>query len=175
MNQQSLFAENRPIGTVFLVTAIEEFAKATLIIARFKNNISEKRFRLDFRSHNIKRAYASLFALIATAEAYGPKEAVKFMRLLIKLDFDAMRDASLYVDYQNRNFEATSEDLSNFARVLTLALRLKKSFAIMSDKHACAELLNEPYEPLGPKRPKSPRHKLIEKLMTIYKDIEEKV
>jgi len=109
-------------------------------------------------------------ALIATVEAYGPKEAVKFMRLLTKLDFDAMRDASLYVNYQNKNFEAPSEDRSNVARVLTLALRLKKSFAIMSDKHACAELLNEPYEPRDPKQPKSARHKLIEKLMTIYKE-----
>ena len=159
---QTLFAENRPVGGALLVTAIEEYGKASLIIAHFNGIVTEKRFHRAFRSHMHKRAYGGLIGLIGTAVVDGSKEAVKFRKLLGRLDFDVVRDAVLYVDYHKKKFVAPPEDLPSFARVLRLALRLKRIFAVLSDEDACAEVLKDTWDP---KSSKNGRYKFIDRLL----------
>ncbi len=140
---QSLFAEDRVAGSALVVTAIEEYAKVYLIIMHFRGDIPDARFRREFRSHSDKRGVASLFALIATADVNGVKDAVKLRRLLKKLNFDAVRDSALYVEYRNRKFIAPIDDFPNIARVVKLALRLKRFCALFLDPKACADILKD--------------------------------
>lgn len=145
---QILFKKNRPVGTALLVTAIEEYGKAILIFSYFNGIISKNIFQRAFRSHLHKRAFGSFIALIGTVVVDGAKDAVKFKRLLKKLDFDAMRDSVLYVNYKNNKFISPIEnkDLPNFHMVLRLALRLKRIFAAISDEQACAQLFEETWD-----------------------------
>jgi AbiV family abortive infection protein len=141
---QFLFSGNYGVGTALLVTAIEEYGKALLIIAKSKGIILETRFQKAFRRHDFKRAYGSLVSIVSTLVADGVKDAFNFTRVIDRLNFPALRDGALYVDYKAGKFVAPkSPDRANFAKVLRLALRLRRTFAIMTDKKACLEVITD--------------------------------
>lgn len=139
---QVLFEKEHEIGTVLLTTAIEEYSKVFLIQGLCNGSIPEKQFFKIFRSHNMKRAVSGLISIVGTLIVDNAKDTVRFRRLISSINFQSVRDGALYVDYINGDFIEPKSDFGNFAKILQLALRLKRLFGALKTKKACLELLN---------------------------------
>jgi len=163
---QVLFEKDHEIGTVLLTTAIEEYSKVVLILGLCNGSIPEKRFFKMFRSHNTKRAVSGFIAIVGTLIADNAKDTVRFRRLISSINFHSVRDGALYVDYINGDFIEPESNFSNCAKILQLALRLKRVFGALKTKKACLELLNSNLnKPLNKKEKQ--REEMITKILNL--------
>jgi len=138
---QDLFKKDRAIGSALLVTAVEEYAKVSLIGSFYAKDITEKEFIRMFRNHNTKRGISSLVSIVGTVVADDPKAAFRLRQILGKMNFGEVRDQIMYVNYANGEFSSPELDQKNFAAILRLSLRLKRVYAAIKEKEHCLEVL----------------------------------